>query len=57
MSQTASLYRISEEIFNQIKESEDRGEFIYYKIAKSDAHFDGSFMALEFILSKGRNEY
>ena len=57
MSQTASLYRISEEIFNEIEESEDRSEFIYHKIAKSDAHFDGSFVALEFILSKGRNDY
>lgn len=55
MSQSATLYRISEDDFLQLKNLEDRRNPNI--IAKSDANFQGSFCGgIEFVLSKGRDK-
>lgn len=56
VSQSATLYRVSKEIFLQLETSEERGRFNIPAIAKSYSTFQGSFMGLEFVLSKGQNK-
>lgn len=56
MSQSATLYRISQETLSQLETSEERGEFDLTAIAKSHSIFQGSFMGLEFVLSKGQQK-
>jgi Domain of unknown function (DUF1877) len=55
MSQSATLYRITENNFKQLKISDNRQDFDIPSIAKSYSCFHGSFMGLEFILSKGQD--
>lgn len=54
MSQSATLYRVSKEPFMQLNMPDNKQRFDF-NMAKSDALFDGSFMALEYILSKGQD--
>ena len=54
MSQTATLYRISSDTFEQLVESGNNREFDITSV-KDQATFQGSFMGLEFILSKGKD--
>lgn len=56
MSQSAVLYRISETSFKELKRSEQKCVFDIPSISKSNTVFEGSFMALEFILSKGQHD-
>ncbi|MFT3681333.1 MAG: DUF1877 family protein [Ferruginibacter sp.] len=55
MSQSATLYRISKDNFEKLKESEPNSYFDIGSV-KSYVTFPGSFMGLEFILSKGRDK-
>lgn len=55
MSQTATLYRISGDIFEQLKTSGNARKF-KIDTAKSYETFAGSFMALEYLLSKGKDQ-
>lgn len=52
MSQTATLYRISKETFRSLQEAEREGPVAFPEDIKEDQEFQGSFMALEFLLSK-----
>ncbi|MDN3659533.1 DUF1877 family protein [Ferruginibacter paludis] len=54
MSQSATLYRVSQAIFRQLEQSIKEGPFDIDS-AKSYTIFQGSFMGLEFILSKGQD--
>lgn len=54
MSQSATLYRISNETFRQLETSADSPQF-EISSAKNYRTFQGSFMGLEYILSKGQN--
>ena len=54
MSQSATLYRVSKETFLQLNLPDNKQSFDF-NMAKSDALLDGSFMALEYILSKGQD--
>ncbi len=54
MSQSATLYRISKETFRQLENSGNKQKFDISS-AKSYVIFQGSFMGLEFILSKGQD--
>jgi hypothetical protein len=54
MSQSATLYRISKDTFNQLDKPDNKQKFDINS-AKSYSIFQGSFMALEYILSKGQN--
>jgi hypothetical protein len=56
MSQSASLYEIFEDTFKKIFESKYNSDFDCASLAKSSSTFQGTFMALEFILSKEKNE-
>lgn len=53
MSQSATLYRISTDTFQQLVKSGNNPQFNIAS-AKDQATFQGSFMGLEFILSKGK---
>jgi hypothetical protein len=55
MSQSATLYRISKETFEQLRSSEDSRNFDIAS-AKNYTSFHGSFMGLEYLLSKGQGE-
>lgn len=54
MSQSATLYRISQDNFEQLERSKGNQRFDMDS-SKNFATFQGSFMALEFILAKGRD--
>ena len=54
MSQSATLYRVSQDSFGQLERSNNKKAFNIPSISKSYTTFQGSFMALEFILSKGQ---
>jgi hypothetical protein len=54
MSQSATLYRISNDTFRQLEASVDRPQF-EISSAKNYTTFQGSFMGLEYILSKGQD--
>jgi hypothetical protein len=54
MSQSATLYRISTDSFKMLDEPDNKQKF-KINSAKSYSIFQGSFMALEYILSKGQN--
>ena len=54
MSQSATLYRVSQDIFKQLDKTDNKQRFDINS-AKSYSVFQGSFMALEYILSKGQN--
>ncbi|MFN0293040.1 DUF1877 family protein [Pedobacter helvus] len=54
MSQSATLYRISNDTFRQLETSADRPQF-EISSAKNYTTFQGSFMGLEYILSKGQD--
>jgi hypothetical protein len=56
VSQSAALYRISRETFLQLENSKERGELNIPALAKSYSTFEGSFMGLEFVLSKGQKK-
>ena len=56
VSQSASLYRVSRETFLQLENSKEKGEFNIPALAKSYSTFEGSFMGLEFVLSKGQKK-
>jgi len=56
VSQSATLYRVTQETFLQLETSNERGQFNIPAIAKSYSIFQGSFMGLEFVLSKGQNK-
>jgi hypothetical protein len=54
LSQSATLYRISEDDFLQLKNSQDRRNANI--VAKSYSNFQGSFCGgIEFVLSKGKD--
>jgi hypothetical protein len=55
MSQSATLYRISQDYFNQLEQSGNRKKFNIITIAKNYMIFHGSFMGLEYVLSKGKD--
>ena len=55
MSQSATLYRISKDTFRQLKESTGQEQFDI-SLAKNYAKFQGSFMGLKYVLSKGQYE-
>lgn len=52
MGQSATLYRIANSTFVQ-SENPDIDVSFYISSAKSDATFEGSFMGIEYVLSKG----
>jgi hypothetical protein len=54
MSQTATLYRISKNIFNQLNQI-DKNQRFNLESAKSYYDFQGSFLGLEYILYKNQN--
>ena len=54
MSQSASIYRISKGYFQQLSEPDNKQHFDR-DMAKDCSLFQGSFMALEFILSKAQD--
>jgi hypothetical protein len=54
MSQSATLYRISNDTFRQLETSAGRPQF-EISSAKNYTTFQGSFMGLEYILSKGQD--
>ena len=54
MSQSATLYRISQDTFKQLDKPDNKQKFDI-NTAKSYSIFQGSFMALEYILSKGQS--
>jgi Domain of unknown function (DUF1877) len=56
MSQSATLYRVSQETLLQLDGSQERGQFDLTAMAKSYSTFQGSFMGLEFVLSKGQQK-
>jgi hypothetical protein len=53
MSQSATLYRISKDTFDQISKSHKEKPFDW-SASKSYLTLQGSFMGLEYVLSKGR---
>ena len=55
MSQSATLYRISEDSFEQLKKLDDKQQFPVTTLAKGYSIFHGTFLGLEFILSKGKD--
>jgi len=54
MSQSATLYRISQDIFNQLDKPNNKQKFDRHS-AKSYSIFQGTFMGLEYVLSKGQD--
>ena len=54
MSQSATLYRVSQEMFEELSKSENKQKFNINSV-KSYSIFQGSFMGLEYILSKGQD--
>lgn len=54
MSQSATLYRISEDIFRQLDKPDNKQKFDINS-AKNYSIFQGSFLGLEYILSKGQD--
>jgi hypothetical protein len=54
MSQSATLYRVSHDTFEQLEKSAHEKRF-NISSAKNYTTFQGSFMGLEFILSKGQD--
>lgn len=54
MSQSATLYRISQDLFKQLDNPNDKQKFDI-NVAKSYSTFQGSFMGLEYLLSKGQD--
>lgn len=54
MSQSATLYRISENTFKQLDKTSNRQK-LEIDSAKSYSIFHGTFMGLEYILSKGQD--
>lgn len=55
MSQSATLYRISKDTFDKLKASGNSRRF-EISSAKNYTSFQGSFMGLEYLLSKGQDE-
>jgi hypothetical protein len=55
MSQSATLYRVSKDTFKHLKESAGQQQF-EISSAKDYALFQGSFMGLEYVLSKGQDD-
>jgi len=55
MSQAATLYRISADTFLKLVNSDNNPQFDTAS-AKDHAIFQGSFMGLEFVLSKGKDD-
>jgi len=55
MSQTATLYRISQDVFKKLSNPDVKQKFDIDS-AKDHSIFQGSFMALEYILSKGQGD-
>jgi Domain of unknown function (DUF1877) len=54
MSQAAILYRISNENFTQLEKLKVKNNYDFNAHSKDAIFFAGSFMAIEFILSKGQ---
>jgi len=54
MSQSATLYRISQDTFGHLVKLDSKQQFDITS-AKSHATFQGSFMGLEYVLSKGQD--
>ena len=54
MSQSATLYRISQDTFEHLVKLDSKSQFDIAS-AKSHSTFQGSFMGLEYILSKGQD--
>jgi hypothetical protein len=55
MSQSATLYRVSQDSLMQLTNSVDKQQFDIRAMAKGYSIFAGTFMGLTFILSKGQN--
>ena len=55
MSQSATLYRISRDTFKRFAKSDNKQQFDIVSISKSYSTFQGSFVGLEYILSKGQD--
>ena len=55
MSQSATLYRVSQEIFKQLNKPDNKQEFDINS-AKSYSTFQGTFIALVYILCKGQEK-
>lgn len=56
MSQVTTLYRVSQDTFRQLQETADRQQLSVPDTALDDYSFQGSEMALDFLLSKGKDE-
>ena len=54
MSQAATLYRISNQNFIKLEKLDNKNQFDFNSHSKDATTFEGSFMALEYILSKGQ---
>jgi hypothetical protein len=57
MGQAATLCRISSEKFIELQKMDNKVHFNPFPNSKPSPTFEGSFMALEFILSKGRQSF
>ena len=55
MGQAASLYRMSNEAFEKLKKEEKKDNFDFNAHSRYVTTFEGSFMALEYILAKGQD--
>jgi Domain of unknown function (DUF1877) len=55
MSKSATLYRVSKDTFEQLKSSDNSRKFDSSS-TKSFATFQGSFVGLEYILTKGQDQ-
>ena len=55
MSQISTIYRISETEFENLKDSQNRDKVNLEKISKESYDFNGSFLGLEYILTKISN--
>jgi Domain of unknown function (DUF1877) len=55
MSQSATLYRISQDSFNELRNLDIKEDPNIGAMAKDYSLFQGSFIGLAYILSKGRN--
>ena len=54
MSQAATLYRISNNEFIELEKLDNKNHFDFNAHSKDATTFEGSFMALEYVLSKGQ---
>lgn len=56
MSQSTTIYSISKELFDELKNSENRKEIKIHNRVKDYYTFENSFMGIEFVLTKDKSE-